>query len=344
MSRLPSRRVVLTTGVWGAAALLAGCQSDTGGGTDAGPTGHGQIDAAPTGGGVDPAPPTVPDLALLRSTLQRTRDLIARGAPLAMSPRGESVARELPLLEAQERVLADLLQAAGVEPGPPATSLDGRSPGGTSATSAPPRDDAASASQPGPGRDGLTEWVRLLGEDATARTLGPLAGASPVNLPLLVSLHGQRAAAAAALGQRLRWPSGTAPTGPSLVPLLTALRPAVYAVEVVVARSSGAQRERTSALLTGLQSLATEVTALAGEAGGPPPLGYGLPTPVDTPAGRQRLVLAVLAPLPAATLTGVESLTGDTGAIVWSVRTLTRILGWGAPFDQAVTAFPGMTT
>lgn len=336
-----TRRLVLAAGLWGGVTLVTGCQGEPDGESRVGPT-DGVTGPGPSDGrdGTDPDPEPPPDLELLQATLQRTRNLLEEGAALERRPRAV-VGRTLALLGTQEQVLADLVRAAGADPGPDV----GTPPGGadTGRTSAAPEGSAATAERRPPSAARMRQWVQALGRSATAEVLTPVAGADPANLPLLVALHTQRASSATGLGADLTWAPGGGRPGPTLLPLLSTLRPAVYAVEVVVARAAGTELERVSGLLDRLRALTTEVTGLVGVGAAPPPLGYGLPGPVQSRQQREALVAAVLEPLPEAVLSGVETLRGDAPAVTWSVGTLHNLLRWSAPFGQPLTAFPGMT-
>ncbi|MBA2697110.1 MAG: hypothetical protein H0U62_15035, partial [Actinobacteria bacterium] len=185
--------------------------------------------------------------------------------------------------------------------------------------------------------------VTAVSDDATPERLRPLSGASAANLPMLVSLHGERAAAALLLGGRISWPTLSRPAGARTVGLLAALRPAVYTLEVVAARASGEERGRFESVLASLGGLTRQVTELAGPAAPAAPLGYGLPEPLSTPAQRARLVTQALQPLPAAVVVGTAGLTGDSAGINGSVRLLAEVTRLGHPFGLPVTGFPGMT-
>lgn len=339
MAPPPSRRTVLAAGVWGAAAALAGCRGDGGTDTVVGPTDGSGV--TPTDGAGEPIRPSAPDLALLLATLQDTRRLITQGAPLVEGPRGGTVRSVSALLGEQQTVLEELLTAAEVDPGPSAAE----GPDTARSTTATPPDDAATTTTARTSPEALlADWASALAVAGSTEALGPLAGAAPENLPLLVSLAGQRTSAARAIGADVEWTRDATRPGAGLATLLDALRPAVYALEVVTARSADREQDRAATLLQQLDVLTAEVTALVGADAGPPPLGYGLPSAVDTAALRAQLVTEVLAPLPAATLDGVADLTGDEPGIAWSVRTLSDVVGWGAAFDRPLTAFPGMTT
>lgn len=328
-----SRRALLATLACASAGVLTGCEDQTGD----------DIQVSPTDASGRPIPSQAADVPLLLAVLQRTRDLVVLGRDLGPGPQSALLGEVQAAHGQQADVLARLLQAAGVDPGSASIPPDD----GAANTSAPvPGDEGDSAtstaSPVAPRRERVATLVASLPHDLTKVRLRALSEASAANLPMLVSLHGERAAAALLLGAPVTWPTLTGPTGARTVGVLAALRPAVYTLEVTAARASGPERERYETALAPLRQLTRQVTELAGPAAPAAPLGYGLPEPLSTANQRAALVARALQPLPAAVVEGTAGLTGDLAGVSGSVRLLAEVLRVGHPFGVPVTGFPGM--
>lgn len=342
MSAPWSRRSLLAALACAGAGVLSGCEQHSGEKVQVGPT-----DAA---GRLIPA--QAADTTLLLAVLERTRELITLGRDLGPGPQSVLL-RETQIAHVQQaEVLTRLLQAAGIGPGaltrPPGEGAAATSRPDSGQTSAPVPDDAgqgatATAGPAPPRPQRLATLVASLPGEVSRERLRPLAGASAANLPTLISLHGERAAAALLLEAPITWPPLTGPTGARTVGLLAALRPAVYVLEVTSARAATTERERYERALAPLRGLTRQVTELAGAAAPAAPLGYGLPEPLSTAKQRAALVTRALRPLPAAVVAGTASLTGDLPGISGSVRLLGEVISVGHPFGIPLTGFPGMS-
>ena len=263
-----------------------------------------------------PVPAEVELVALTRGT--------AALAELAATVPGAVAADLATLHRRQHTVLRSTLLADGV----PAADLD-------AAPSASPT-ASPSATTTG-GRAALAA-----AEGASAATAGGFAGVSDDLRATIASLHAQRYAAAALL-------SGRPPTvpldpvgGDQVSALATAASAAVYFLEIVSARSTGAQRDRSDATLAALRDLRAD--QLAGGAQPDDSLGHPLPFPVDDAAAAARLARASLTTLRAAYGEHLGPIVASDGGR--GLAALTRWLGtveveahrWGVDLEP----FPGL--
>ena len=226
----------------------------------------------------------------------------------------------------QHTVLRSTLLADGV----PAADLD-------AAPSASPTASASPSATTTGGRAALAA-----AEGASAATAAGFAGVSDDLRATIASLHAQRYAAAALL-------SGRPPTvpldpvgGDQVSALATAASAAVYFLEIVSARSTGAQRDRSDATLAALRDLRAD--QLAGGAQPDDSLGHPLPFPVDDAAAAARLARASLTTLRAAYGEHLGPIVASDGGR--GLAALTRWLGtveveahrWGVDLEP----FPGL--
>jgi len=275
--------------------------------------------------------PRVP-LVPTRTPVPAEAELVAltRGtaalAELAATVPGAVAADLATLHRRQHTVLRSTLLADGV----PATDLDAAPSASPTATSSP------SATTTG-GRAALAA-----AEGASAATAARFAGVSDDLRATIASLHAQRYAAAALL-------TGRPPTvpldpvgGEPVSALAAAASAAVYFLEIVSARSTGAQRERSDATLAALRDLRADL--LAGGAQPDDSLGHPLPFPVDDAAAAARLARASLTTLRAAYGEHLGPIVASDGGP--GLAALTRWLGtveveahrWGVDLEP----FPGL--
>ena len=277
--------------------------------------------------------PRVP-LVPTRTPVPAEAELVAltRGtaalAELAATVPGAVAADLATLHRRQHTVLRSTLLADGVPAADP-DAAPSASPTAT-ATSSP------SATTTG-GRAALAA-----AEGASAATAAGFAGVSDDLRATMASLHAQRYAAAALL-------SGRPPTvpldpvgGDQVSALATAASAAVYFLEIVSARSTGAQRDRSDATLAALRELRAD--QLAGGAQPDDSLGHPLPFPVDDAAAAARLARASLTTLRAAYGEHLGPIVASDGGP--GLAALTRWLGtveveahrWGVDLEP----FPGL--
>lgn len=336
----PSRRLLLRGLVLaGATVALAGC--------DDFPENR---RSSPTAG-VEPDDPQTwpPDTELLISARQRVHsNLVAAGAVAGAAGRVRQLTR---LWSTERSTLEQLIRLGGV-PLPelrqaPATDapVDDEAASSSSPTegaaSSPAPDDSSSTSEEGRKTKPL-ELGRAL-RHAVPGFIAEIASASPSNLALLTSLVAQQAASAELLGAPVDWSPLVAPEGAAAVPLLAALRPAIFGLEVVAARSRGEERAKYEQVLDGVRAITRHLTTLAGAAAPVAPLGYDLPGPLDTAGQRRDLARALVADIAPAALGTVQRVRGQIDPLSGVVRVVAESVTWARTLGATIAPFPGMT-
>ncbi|WP_298751107.1 DUF4439 domain-containing protein [uncultured Serinicoccus sp.] len=272
-----------------------------------------------------------PDLPLLREVRHRVsgyRDLLAGTRPTGQ---GRQLARTLDEVWTTQEERLDLVLRA----------LDGSSAqdGEDVAATTAPGDDAAVTST---GPTELVEVGRRVRDDLSTM-LEAVATSTSVHRPMLLSLAAQHLASADRLGAGTDWPPLVGPTGTAAVPVLARTRPAVFALEVVTARSGGEERERYEQVLAPLRSVTRSLVTLAGDAAPVPPLGYDLPEPLAD--GEQRLALAraVVQDIAPAVLTVADRAGSDVEQVESSLRLVLEADLWADRLGVPAQPFPGMS-
>ncbi len=222
-----------------------------------------------------PIPAEAELAALTRDTaaLAALADSVA-GA-LADSVAGALAADLATLHRRQHTVLRTTLLTGGV----PATDLDATPTAAPSPTPSPAARRAALETA----------------EGAAAASAASFAGVADDLRATIASLHAQRYAAAALLAGRPPTVPLDAVGGDAVGAMAGSTAAAVYFVEVVGARSTGAQRARSDTTLTALRAVLAD--QLAGGGRPDPSLGHPLPFPVDGPAAAARLARDTLTTL-----------------------------------------------
>ena len=281
--------------------------------------------------------PRVP-LVPTRTPVPAEAELVAltRGtaalADLADTVPGAVAADLATLHRRQHTVLRSTLLADGV----PATELDAAPSASPTATATATATSSPSATATG-GRAALAA-----AEGASAATAARFAGVSDDLRATIASLHAQRYAAAALLAGRPPTVPFDPVGGDPVSALATAASAAVYFLEIVSARSTGAQRDRSDATLAALRDLRAD--QLAGGAQPDDSLGHPLPFPVDDAAAAARLARASLTTLRAAYGEHLGPIVASDGGP--GLAALTRWLGtveveahrWGVDLEP----FPGL--
>ena len=281
--------------------------------------------------------PRVP-LVPTRTPVPAEAELVAltRGtaalAELAATVPGAVAADLATLHRRQHTVLRSTLLADGV----PATELDAAPSASPTATATATATSSPSATATG-GRAALAA-----AEGASAATAARFAGVSDDLRATIASLHAQRYAAAALLAGRPPTVPFDPVGGDPVSALATAASAAVYFLEIVSARSTGAQRDRSDATLAALRDLRAD--QLAGGAQPDDSLGHPLPFPVDDAAAAARLARASLTTLRAAYGEHLGPIVASHGGP--GLAALTRWLGtveveahrWGVDLEP----FPGL--
>jgi len=357
MSAAITRRAALAAIGLGVCGALAACEGDTAPSDRTAQPGPNQPDD-PTG-----APSRAADSEILLAALDRAGELAQRCREITGATDWRATLQEQvqTALDEQVTVLANVLRAGNVEVPQPSTSAPAPSPDDAAASSGGPGDGATASGSPGdtaastgdaadqtsgPSQAELAAAaLRDLGqsclEDVSATSLDSLSTVTAANLPMLISIAGQRGATAHLFGQVPRWGDLTGPTDAAANSLLAAYRPAVYGFEVLAARASGEERTAYEAVLDPLRTATRQITQLAGKAAAPAPLGYGLPTGTGDEDGRKRLAGELLAAIPPAIMGQTRAFAGDGASIAGSVRLLADAVRLAQPWNP-VTGFPGM--
>lgn len=302
-------------------ALLSACSESV---TDSAP--GPSDDVAPTRE-LEPSVVTdVPDAEVLLATLAATREVLAACSSVAETS-SRRLRRICAVITEQHDVLVRLIDAGGLD-------VQER----TTATSVPGDDDASTADI-----DAEMTIATMLAKQSTgAGIVDTLATVSPTNLPTLLALHGQRAAAAEILGGPVKWPVVEGPLGPGAITVLAGLRQAVYGFEVLASRSTEKERQTYTEALRPLREASRTVTELAGPAAPVAPLGYGLPSGVENRDARRQLAKDLLAALPQAVIAGSAARAGDQDAIAGTVRLMSLSVRLGTIFRVPAAPFPGL--
>lgn len=334
-----SRRALLRSGgLVGLAAVLAACE---------GP--EGPDSSSPTGT-VEPDDPTTwpPDTTLLIAARQRVHGYLA-ALEVVEVPSGRA-SRLRDAWGAQLETVEQLVTLGGVPlPAPPTDPPVTAPPDDTARTTAP-ADDAARTTGAGDGADRTAGPARppaerlgqVLRADVT-EALRDASTATPTHLAMLVSLAAQHAASARELGAAVDWPPLAGPRDAAAVPLLAVLRPAVFGLEVLAARSRGEERDDYEAVLEDVASLARQLTSLAGRAAPVPPLGYDLPEPLADGEDRRDLAVRLVADVAPAALTTLTRVSGDVAQLTGVARVVAEAVSWDRLLGGRGEPFPGMT-
>lgn len=183
----------------------------------------------------------------------------------------------------------------------------------------------------------------FLVEQRGARQAGSCVSLSARNLPMATAITVTENAGATMLGHGIRLSGGTVPRVAVVLAILPALRAAIYALEVIVAKTPLTARKRAGATLTTLHAARATWEASLGKDLPTPPDGYTLPVDPTTSATRRTLAQRVLSDLIAACAGQASATRGDRGALtglvaLWADGTA-ELWQWGA----TPTPFPGLT-
>lgn len=170
------------------------------------------------------------------------------------------------------------------------------------------------------------------------------AGATPTSLPTLACLAAFHGAVADRLGHAPTWPDSDQMGHAVARDLLTSVRPCVYALEVIAARTPLKRRARVTASLQVMYAARTRLVQAAGSTVPPPPPDYRLPVQVTDSASATRLARTMLHRVVRDAASQAPRTAGDPAALGALVRLWSEALGptwqWGASPDP----FPGLRT
>ena len=335
-----SRRALLRAGgLAGLATVLAGCEGDD------------RPDSSSPTSTVEPDDPTTwpPDTTLLLAARQRVHGYLA-ALDVVDVPRGRR-SRLAAVWGGQLDTLEQLVSLGGVPlPEPPSDPVVSAAPDDATRTTAP-GDDADRTTGTGDDSDRTGGPVRPPADQLGQVLRGDVSDAvrdastaTPAHLPMLVSLAAQHAAAAQELGAPVDWPPMAGPRDAAAVPLLAALRPAVFGLEVLAARSRGEERADYEGVLEPLAGLTRQLTSLAGRAAPVPPLGYDLPEPLGDAQDRRALARRLVGDVAPAALTTATRVAGDVTELTGVARVVAEAVGWDRRLGGQGVPFPGMTT
>lgn len=180
-------------------------------------------------------------------------------------------------------------------------------------------------------------------EEHQASQLGDLVDLTTRNLPMAAAIGVTHAAAAQLLGKPAT-PSGDTVPRPTQVPaaVLPSLQAAIYAFEVIVAKTPLDTRKKAQATLSSLLPTRAAWEAALGDAAPAQPDGYTLPVQPTTKAKRAELAQVVLTDLIEACAGQVSATRGDRASFIgltglWGTGTA-QLWRWGA----TPTPFPGL--
>ncbi|RNI23035.1 DUF4439 domain-containing protein [Flexivirga caeni] len=179
-------------------------------------------------------------------------------------------------------------------------------------------------------------------EAGAAQGVGTLASLTARNLPMAAAIGVTFGAAAQMLGTAQPTPNPTVPKPAETTAILPALQAAIYAFEVIVAKTPVTARARAKATLTALSPTRSAWEAALGTNAPGQPDGYALPVQPTTDAVRRQLAQQVLTDLADACAGQIAATRGDAGSFLAVVHLWTdataQLWRWGA----TPSAFPGL--
>lgn len=262
------------------------------------------------------------DEKTLLEVLSRTRSLesLAR----AVGQTSTSPAGRLSAVHAtQVAVITRLLRDGGVS-----QSAIGRSPA-TSPT--------GSLSHP------VLSAAALSAAESESLSYVALADISNAHVALIGSMLAQRMASVTLLGGVAAPVPPSGLNGAEAVPLLEAIRAAVYGFEIVAAQIDSTGRTLAMSTLLSLRTRTSELQTLVGSSGPPPPLGYELPFPVSDPDSARRLALHLLEALLTRQAAALVPAAGEAAALTTLVHWLGTTESIASEWGASLAAFPGLT-
>jgi Domain of unknown function (DUF4439) len=170
-----------------------------------------------------------------------------------------------------------------------------------------------------------------------------LADISSAHVALIGSMLAQRIASVTLLGGAATPAPPPGFSSPEAVQLLEATRAAVYGFEVVAAQIDSTGRALAMSTLLSLRTRTSELQALVGSSGPPPPLGYELPFPVADPDSARRLAQHLLEALLTRQAAALVPAAGEAAALTTLVHWLGATESTASQWGASLAAFPGLT-
>lgn len=305
VARGTTRRAALIAGTAGVLGLaLGGCSVRL-------------EDDAPALPGLETRGPA-PDQDLLLASWRSLQSLSALAASV---PAGDSVwiAPIASAHRAQQDRLAGLIAGLGVTPSPGAPTVSAATGGTAEAL--------------------RTAEMRLIpGSDLAA-----VAAGQSDNVPMLTSILAFRAAASTVLGTTPAIAGARTPSGQVAVHLLAAVRPAVYGLEIVAARTPAKQRDQVRDTLKAMYGARSRLEGAAGSAAPPDQLSYQLPVAVTDEASGKQLAQQLLAAVVTASASQASALRGQSAQLGGLIQLWSTAASWGWRWGSPVEPFPGLT-
>lgn len=206
-----------------------------------------------------------------------------------------------------------------------------------------PSPTAASSTSPSAGSSPTSTPVTLVAsESAAAGNVGSIVGLTARNLPMAAAICVTHSAAEQVLGHPVAQTGAGVPKQAVIQAVLPTLRAAVYALEVIVAKTPPKSRKLATATLTPLEATRASWEAALGADVPPPSSGYALAVQPDTDAARRQLAQRVLADVAASCADQTTTTRTDLGsflgvAALWADVTA-QLWEWGA----VPAPFPGL--
>lgn len=268
---------------------------------------------APPVPGLQTQGPPADTAALQQTVAQRTALLHALAGPATGWP-----AKLTPVYQAQVTRVQAVMASAGM----PAASATATSPGSTT---------TASDTPPG----------RVIAGQLDATTFARIAGVGTGYTPMLAAISAVDAAAAVTLGAAVTWPAGVLPAGIA-AQLVDPVREAVYALEVVAARTPLPQRSLVTASLAQLYPARTRLESAAASSAPPAASSLRLVADPATAAGRTAIAKDVLDGVVAACAGQASATHGSPDAVAHLVQLWGADLALAWRWGVTPVPFPGL--
>ncbi len=183
----------------------------------------------------------------------------------------------------------------------------------------------------------------LEGRGVSPDAIAALARSDTKHLPVLACLAAFQAAVALHLGETLTWRAAYTPDPAVARHLLTSVRPCVYALETVTARTPLRSRADLEATLHVMYAARSDLVAAAGASPAPPPADYRLPIEPTGPTSRRRLAQTMLNRVVTAAASQAPHGVGDVPTLGFVIRLWAQ--GTAEAWRMGVTPepFPGLS-